>query len=258
MSTTTKAGIATLASMLATWLLLVWLAPSYAGYASATCTATHCFCENPRFGAAMLQPANSWSAFGYVFVGLFLIFEARAKTVATAFPVSGAVTYGTGAIIVGIGSVLLHGTLTLWGQFADVVGMYLVAGFSLTYAVAKVANMRRQSAAALYFMLCSALVFVLVVEPEVRRWLFFAVLITALFIEIGFARHKRPGVILRFLLLAMLAKAVAFGIWTLDQQRLVCAPDSLLQGHAVWHLLGAVSLFLTSRYYRSERVADSA
>jgi Ceramidase len=253
MSAITKAAAFTILSMMATWLLLDWLAPYYASYAPATCTTTHCFCEAPRLGGAMMQPANSWSAFGYVFVGLFLVFEARSKTVATAFPVSGATTYGIGAITVGIGSVMLHGTLTLWGQFADVFGMYLVAGFSLVYAIANLTDMEDKSAAILYFAVCSVLVAALIIEPEVRRWLFFAILATALFIEIGFARHKRKGVILQFLLFAMLAKAVAFGIWTLDQQRLLCVPDSIFQGHAVWHLLGAVSLFLTSRYYRSEQ-----
>ena len=254
MTTFGKSAALTLAAMLITWLLLVWLAPSNAAMAPATCTTTHCFCENPRLGMAMLQPANSWSSFGYVLVGLFLIFEARGRAMATAFPVGAAITFGVGAITVGIGSVLLHATLTLWGQFADVLGMYLLGGFQLVYALAKVMNLKRGTAVALYVAVCAALVAVLIVEPEVRRWLFFVVLITALIIEIAFARPKRDGVILRFLLLGILAKAVAFTFWTLDQKLILCAPNSLMQGHAIWHLLGAVALFMTSRYYRSERL----
>jgi hypothetical protein len=46
---------------------------------------------------------------------------------------------------------------------------------------------------------------------------------------------------------------VAFTIWNLDQHGTLCTPDSLFQGHAVWHLLGATSLWLTFLYYRSER-----
>ena len=254
MTTLGKSATLTLAAMLLVWLLLMWLAPSNAAMAPATCTTTRCFCENPRLGMAMLQPANSWSSFGYVLVGLFLIFEARGRAIATAFPVGAAITYGIGAITVGIGSVLLHATLTLWGQFADVLGMYLLGGFQLVYALAKVMSLKRGTAVALYVAVCAALVAVLIVEPEVRRWLFFVVLITALIIEIAFARPKRDGVILRFLLLAILAKAVAFAFWTLDQKLILCAPDSIMQGHAVWHLLGAVALFMTSRYYRSERL----
>ena len=60
---------------------------------------------------------------------------------------------------------------------------------------------------------------------------------------------------LRFYLLGILTNAVAFAIWNLDQHGLVCAPASLIQGHAAWQLLGALSLWLTFSYYRSERPA---
>jgi hypothetical protein len=151
---------------------------------------------------------------------------------------------------------LLHATLTLWGQFADVLGMYLVSGFSLIYALAKVMRLDRGKSAMLYGAVCGALVMVLLIVPEVRRWLFFVVLITALIIEIAFARPLRPGVILRYLLLGVLVKAIGFGVWLLDQNRILCAPDSLLQGHAFWHFCGAVSLWLTYCYFRSESPAQ--
>ena len=45
---------------------------------------------------------------------------------------------------------------------------------------------------------------------------------------------------------------VAFAIWNASQHGL-CDPQSLLQGHAVWHLLGAVSAYLLFRLWASER-----
>ena len=54
------------------------LGPNWAAYAPATCTATHCFCELPRTGALVLQPANSWSSFGYVLIGFVMIIIAGA------------------------------------------------------------------------------------------------------------------------------------------------------------------------------------
>jgi hypothetical protein len=51
------------------------------------------------------------------------------------------------------------------------------------------------------------------------------------------------------------ALALAFGIWILDLSHIVCAPHSLLQGHAVWHLLCAASGGFVYVYYRSEREA---
>jgi Ceramidase len=246
----------TLLAIAATWGLLLIMAPFNAGLAPATCTTTHCFCENPRTGSLMLQPSNSWSSFGYVFVGFYLMLDARARRGTNAFPPEGAIMFGIAAITVGVGSVLLHATLTLWGQFADVLGMYLVSGFSLIYALAKVMRLDRGKSAMLYGAVCGALVMVLLIAPEVRRWLFFVVLITALIIEIAFARPLRPGVILRYLLLGVLVKAIGFGVWLLDQNRILCAPDSLLQGHAFWHFCGAVSLWLTYCYFRSESPAQ--
>ena len=242
----------TLIAIAATWALLAIMAPLNADLAPATCTTTHCFCENPRIGSLFLQPSNSWSSFGYVFTGFFLMLDARAKQGTNAFPTEGAIMFGIAAITVGIGSVLLHATLTLWGQFADVLGMYLVSGFSLVYALAKIGRLDRAKSAMLYGIVCAVLVGILLIAPEARRWLFFAVLLTALIIEITFARPLRPGVILRYLLLGALVKAIGFGVWALDQNRTLCAPDSPIQGHAFWHLCGAVSLWLNYCYFRSE------
>jgi hypothetical protein len=251
-----RAASFTLIAIAATWGLLAVMAPLNAGLAPATCSTTHCFCETPRFGSLFLQPSNSWSSFGYVFVGFLLMLDAQRRRGSTAFPSEGAIMFGIAAITVGVGSVLLHATLTLWGQFADVLGMYLVSGFSLVYALAKIGRLDRTKSAMLYAVVCAALITVLLIAPEVRRWLFFAVLLTALIIEIGFARPLRPDVILRYLLLGVLIKAVGFGVWVLDQNRMLCAPDSLIQGHAFWHFCGAISLWLTYCYFRSESPAQ--
>jgi Ceramidase len=246
----------TLIAIAATWGLLAVMAPLNAGLAPATCTTTHCFCETPRVGSLFLQPSNSWSSFGYVFVGFFLMLDARSRRGSNVFPSEGAIMFGIAAITVGVGSVLLHATLTLWGQFADVLGMYLISGFTLVYAIGKIGRLDRAKSAMLYAVVCAALITVLLIAPEVRRWLFFAVLLTALVVEIAFARPLRPGVILRYLLLGMLVKAIGFGVWVLDQNHTLCAPDSLIQGHAFWHFCGAVSLWLTYCYFRSESPAQ--
>ena len=104
----------------------------------------------------------------------------------------------------------------------------------------------------LYLVLVGALLLVLYQVPDVRRWLFAVVLITAIFIELGFARPRRKGVRVSYYFAGIAAKAVAFTIWNLDQHGTLCAPESLVQGHAAWHLLGATSLWLTFLYYRSE------
>jgi hypothetical protein len=82
------------------------------------------------------------------------------------------------------------------------------------------------------------------------------VLIAAIVTELVFARPRRPGIKVEYYAAGIIIKAAAFTIWNLDQHGVVCAPQSLLQGHAVWHLLGAGSLWLTFLYYRSEEAAE--
>ena len=53
---------------------------------------------------------------------------------------------------------------------------------------------------------------------------------------------------------ALAAMLVAFTIWLLSNAGW-CDPDSLLQGHAAWHLLCAASAYLMFRLWASERTA---
>lgn len=103
--------------------------PNWSAYPPATCTATHCFCELPRTGKLLLQPANAWSSFGYVLIGCLMLVLPYGRDPTSALSPLSARVLGVTAIIVGIGSAPLHATLTLWGQFFDVLGMSWWARF---------------------------------------------------------------------------------------------------------------------------------
>jgi Ceramidase len=246
------AAALTCLSVVTIQLLLAMLGPNWAAYAPATCLSTHCFCELPRTGHLILQPANSWSSFGYAFGGFLMIVLATGRQWRSDFTPPAATIFGVTAIFVGLGSVLLHATLTLWGQFFDVMGMYLVSGFMLVSAIARWQRYSDKHAAILYLIVVGALIAVLAAMPEVRRWLYAVVLLAAIIFELGFARSRRPGVVLRYYLLGIAAKALAFTLWNLDQSGWSCSPHSLIQGHAIWHLLGATALWCTFLYYQSE------
>jgi hypothetical protein len=227
------------------------LGPDWGLYAPATCLSTHCFCEAPRTGEWLLQPANSWSSFGFVAVGSWIMLGAalRPDRALDGFP---ALWLGFTAIVIGVGSVALHATLTLWGQFADVLGMYLLGSFTLAWAVMRWRGLSAWAAILLYVVVAGGLIGLLWVVPETRRWLFAVLLVVAIAVEWWGARPKRVGARPQLLLLGLAANILAFAIWILDQTRTVCAAESLLQGHAVWHLLGAVAVAFSYAYYRSE------
>ncbi len=233
--------------------VLVAIGPSWATYLPATCTETRCFCELPRSGAMVVQPANTWSSFAYVLVGFLMIVVADLRGRASAMPALASRTLGVTAIVAGLGSGLLHATLTLWGQFFDVVGMYLIGSFLLIRALTRWRRIPDGAAIILYVALCAIMIAILIGLPEVRRWLFAVLLLLAILVETVFARPLRPGARFGYYLTGLLAMAAAFGLWILDQNGVLCAPRSLLQGHAIWHALGATSLWLTFSYYRSER-----
>ncbi len=252
---TTVPLILTALTALATYALMTTIGPDWAQFAPATCRATHCFCEIPRAGQLILQPANSWSSFAFVAVGFGISLSGTGRHAITPFAGFPALWFALTAIVIGIGSFLLHATLTLWGQFADVVGMYLFSAFTLAYAVRRWRTLSNGAVVMLYLALSAVLVGFLTVIPETRRWLFAVVLIADIAVELIFARPKRSGVMVRWYLYGIGLQASAFAIWILDLTRIWCDGASLVQGHAVWHVLNAAAVWTAYRYYRSEQRA---
>ncbi len=228
--------------------------PVWSLYTPATCLGTHCFCEAPRTGALLLQPANTISSLAFIGVGAWIMLDgvnARHR----ALGIVPTMAMGFCAIVIGMGSVMLHATLTLWGQFADVLGMYLLGSFLIVWALQRGLGLGDAPALALYAGLAGTLIALLAIAPETRRWLFALVLVTAIALEWGLARPRRPGVQPRLFLAGLAANALAFALWIPDQTLALCDPTSPLQGHAAWHLLGAAALVLSFAYFRSERRA---
>lgn len=245
--------ILTALTALATYALIAALGPDWTRFLPASCLATRCFCEVPRTGELVLQPANSWSSFAFVGVGVWIMIEAGRRSPRTPFAGLPATWFALTAVLIGVGSFLLHATLTLWGQFWDVVGMYLFSAFTLAYAFRRWRALGATAAIFLYLALCTALIGALIVVPETRRWLFAVVLIADIAVELTFARPRRPAVDVRWYLYAIALQVMAFAVWIADLSGAWCDEHSLLQGHALWHLLNAVAIWCSYRYYRSER-----
>jgi hypothetical protein len=81
-------------------------------------------------------------------------------------------------------------------------------------------------------------------------------LVVATGIEVLIMRRGQTHARRVYAYLSLASILTAFAIWNATRTWL-CAPHSLIQGHAIWHLLGAVSAYLLYRYYASERATDS-
>jgi hypothetical protein len=233
---------------LVTILLMFVFSPSWADWQQATCMP-QCFCEAIGDNKLLRQPANALSSFTFVFVGVFvLILKRREKR----FPAIYKTIFSAAAIAIGVGSAFYHASLTFIGQFFDVLGMYLLVVFVLVYALERLFEFTRQTTLTLYFVLNLLLATMLIYVPETRRYLFGLVLVAGLVIEIIARKTRKVIVKTKWWNIGFALFATAFVIWIVDKQKIICEPHSILQGHAVWHLLGAIAMLMLYVYYASE------
>lgn len=217
-------------------VVLLLTGPGWLGTAPATCVP-HCFCEAVRPGVA--QGANAWSSLVFVPVGAAI--AAHAARAARPFLRRGdGVAYGAFVVLTGLGSALLHGSLTLAGQFVDVLGMYLIAAFLVAEALGWLAPVSRGLQVGVFVVLVAAPGVALLVVPQWRRTVFAVTLVAGALLQILAVRPASGRY--RWLLAGLVSFGVAFVLWQLDENRVWCDPTSLLQGHAAWHMLDAAAL----------------
>lgn len=211
------------------------------------------FCEDIRDGF-IRQPFNAWSSLAFVLIGLWVARRASLDKVVSGHvpPVRRharyGLIYGTALVLTGIGSWFFHASMTYVGHFVDVTGMYFLGGFLLTYGFSRKLRQSATAFLAVYALVVVPLVFFQWFTPSASRYAFGTLILSALAIEIIWHQSLSS----KLFVASLITTGLAFGIWVLDEKRLLCWPESCIQGHAVWHILTAVSTQLTYLYYRSE------
>lgn len=248
----------------------------WSGWRPATCMPANCFCEMVRGDAGLRQPVNAWSSLAFAWVGVWVMAYApesknlrRGKAAASSQSATSKqpavlplplmrgtrlhpFLLGLSAIVIGLGSAFYHASLTFIGQFFDVFGMYLLSGYMLLFALLRLGRLGAARFGLLYLGIMAALSVILIALPDLRRFAFAFILIAAIFVEVMFMRSRRAMLNRKLFIAGVGLFALAFAIWILDNARILCAPAALLQGHALWHLLGAVAVALLYFYYLSE------
>jgi hypothetical protein len=219
------------------------------------------FCEAARVGA-LLQPANTASNLGFVVAGLAIAWYAgdrqalggsmrRRPGLATAYAVL--------VVLLGPASAAMHATQSALGGRLDLLSMYLVAGFALGYAEMRWARGGPLVLAGAFgaVLLASELAENLggqvPVVDHAGNLAFAVALAAAVAVEVAVWRRDDPPQDVRFGLAALGVLLLAFAVWTQAKSGSpLCHPESLAQGHAVWHLLDAAAAYLLFRHYAAE------
>ena len=233
----------------------------WGAFAPATCMPLHCFCEGLR-PYLVRQPVNTITSFGFLVPAAIILGRAGA----TAAPGAPAIVaqrifpllYAIALVFIGLGSAFYHASLTFVGQTIDVLGMYLIATFIIVYDLSRLRPLGKSAIAALYVAGNALLLWLLVVQPELRRYVFALLIVAGLAMEFRIRATRRSRAQGGYLVAALAMLAVAFGIWTLDITKVLCTPGSFAQGHGDWHLLGAASAGALYLYFCSERTGAAS
>lgn len=230
---------------------LVAVAGPLEGWRPATCLPADCFCEALR-DSLVRQPANTWSSLAFVLAAVWIALRLRSSARArSALPRAEVGLLITSLALVGFGSAFYHATLTFMGQVMDVAGMYLVATFILLHRLGPRFNLPPIGSVLVFVAANAGLMAAQVTTPSMRRVAFAVLLVLALALEWGSSRRGRP-----WLARGALLMTFAFVIWALDRERLICNPEGLLQGHALWHALGAVAATCLFRSYEEDAAGE--
>ncbi|HSM02290.1 MAG TPA: ceramidase domain-containing protein [Acidimicrobiia bacterium] len=225
-----------------------------------------CYCEAPRPGIAA-QPANAWSNLGFVLIGLLVLADsARTRDRYSPARIEADLRYsrlfGAVAVFLGLGSFAFHGSLRAWGGYVDVQSMHAFLAFVLAYDLTRIHDWRWGTFLAWFGGLLAAFSLLIgLIPPEHGRVLFGVVVAITIVVEVAVSyptlRPWAPRAIeprrMPWFWAGLGAFAVAFVIWNLSRTGGAwCEPASLLQGHALWHLLSAVSVGCFYLYFGSE------
>lgn len=216
------------------------------------------FCEAARDGLVK-QPANTYSNAGFVVAGLLIAWHLRRTAPDAVMHRGMATSYAGIVVLLGPASAAMHATQSAWGGHLDMLSMYLIAAFAAAYGLARVLD-RGMGTFVVGFALaisgCELAGWLWTGEVPVVHFagnLAFAVLLLcAAGFELVLWRRGLTRRRFGYGILALGSLLLAFVIWVLGQHGW-CAPQSLLQAHALWHLLCAVAAYFLFRLYASER-----
>lgn len=228
------------------------------------------YAERIQHDAIFRTPVNTFSNLFFVLVGFYVLalglddhrrWRSLSEGYLAATPAQ-SFLFGCACIYVGLGSAHFHGSLTRLGQQLDVGGMYAVViamgSICLGSWLPHIRCSLRKVPLATWPLLCLfavlASIYFLVFKWS-SSFRSVATFLGAVMIVFAISRmlSNRVRLQARWGLAALAAFVWGLHIRRLDIDGRFASPDSLFQGHSVWHLLAAVFLAGMYLYYRSEQ-----
>jgi len=218
-------------------------AATWPGADSGCVESEDCYCEAFREEGFATQPANTVSNLGFALVGLIILAGIAGRRADEPL----AVTYGLVAVGLGVGSALFHGTITDWGGWADLVSMYLFICFYVAVNLGERYGWGVGRTLGVFGGVSAGLAAIQVpLDQGAGKFIFGGLIGGGLVTEVAVKDRDR-----RWLTAGVVVFVLSFVVWNLSRtDGAWCNPESLLQGHALWHLGAAVTVALLYVYQR--------
>lgn len=253
-------------------MLLLWICLDafisgtvWAGMTVSKSALTVEYCEFNHVDRFFHQPINTYSNLAYFFWGVLILLIAwqdyRNRTNSHLnrledFPLLSGLM-GICFVYLSVGSAFFHASLTYAGQRVDMNGTYgimlTLIGIALYHVFHKITLTPVQK-----YVWILSLVLVIGLFLEVALRVSSSQLVPALILFLNglmvvhyFQFRKERSIML--VIISFVLIVIAIKIRTLDVQKVGCDPNSIVQGHALWHLLTALSSFCSYSFFRFNR-----
>ncbi|MCL1587539.1 MAG: ceramidase domain-containing protein [Actinomycetia bacterium] len=194
-------------------------------------------CETIGSGV-FAQPINAVSSLSFSVIGVAAIWwatrvEGNERVVR--------IVFGVLMVITGAGSVMFHGPQGTGSQFGHDVTFLVTVWFVAVINIAE-ANRWKRSVEWVAFVAGGVILsLALVLSPGLTNVLMVATVISLVVSDI--VLHRRGRLSSWWYVVSLVTIAVAVAMFLLGRTGApLCDPDSLFQGHGLWHVLAAISL----------------
>jgi hypothetical protein len=210
------------------------------------------WCEE-RLCTWVNEPANAWSNLAYLIVAVLILVHAKKDKNKNFFHI------GITVVLMFLGSFIYHASNNWGTQILDFLGMFFWTNLLINYNLERIGLLKNQSQKLISYLLLNIVAIGILFWFRAQDIFYQNIIagssaiigITELFAQLEYKKRHHHFQSIKYFLLALLSLGCAQICAQIDLHRIYCDPTNhWIQGHAAWHLLAAVGVYLSFIHYQ--------